>query len=470
MTKSCGELLLSDYSRRKFIDGRGVRLPTVVVRAGAPNAATTGCFSCVVREPLGGVDAVMPIAPDVKHAVTGVKNVVQALRTVHDASCEKIDAILGFDRTVFLPSTALSLSELEDAMKKVVDPSCHDKLGKVTYEVDEFLSNVVGGFPTKIDAARATEIGCIPAPTVEDVVRDYAEAFADALVPGIKLVPKEGEAVTDTEDTGVAADSSNNIVAVISGAGSGIGRAVSVRLAKGGWGPREGLSDTPNVCLVLVGRRREPLQETATLCEEEGATCLIASCDVTSEESVKATFARAKTAFGRVDFLFNNAGTNIRATSVVDFESTDFRRIIDANLTGSFLCAKEAMKIMKSQIPMGGRIVNNGSISAQVPRPAGCAYTCSKFGVTGLTKTLALEGREYDIPVGQIDLGNVQSAVSALTQSGGALQPDGTSKVEPQFYAGHAASTVFTMAALPLEANALQMTVLATKMPFVGRG
>ena len=496
MTKAVGELLLADYSRRNFVDGRGARLPTVVVRAGAPNAATTSCFSGVVREPLAGVEAVMPIAPDVKHAVTGVANVVHALRKLHDVPSETMDAILGFDRTVFLPATALSLSELEAATRKVVDPSCHHALGKVKYEADAFLSDVVGGFPTKIDATRALQIGCLPAPTAEELVRSYVETFPDALADGIQIVPRRDRNTTSacTEDKRTDAEgsakttslscppssssssgaSTNNIVACLTGAGTGIGRAVAVRLAQGGWGLREEegpSANNPRVCLVLIGRRREPLQETAALAEKYGAICQVAPCDVTNEGCVKATFASAKAAFGRVDLLFNNAGTNIGATSVVDFSSTDFRRIIDANLTGSFLCAREAMRMMKDQVPMGGRIINNGSISAQVPRPGGVAYTCSKFGVSGLTRTLALEGRAHNIPVGQIDFGNVTTAVSAITQSGaGALQPDGTSMVEPQFFAAHAANTVHAMAALPLEANALDMTVLATNMPFVGRG
>jgi len=494
MTKAVGELLLADYSRRNFVDGRGARLPTVVVRAGAPNAATTSCFSGVVREPLAGVEAVMPIAPDVKHAVTGVANVVHALRKLHDVPSETMDAILGFDRTVFLPATALSLSELEAATREVVDPSCHHALGKVKYEADAFLSDVVGGFPTKIDATRALQIGCLPAPTAEELVRSYVETFPDAMADGIQIVPRGDRNTTGacTEDKRTDAEgsakttslscppsssssgaSTNNIVACLTGAGTGIGRAVAVRLAQGGWGLREEegpSANNPRVCLVLIGRRREPLQETAALAEKYGAICQVAPCDVTNEGCVKATFASAKAAFGRVDLLFNNAGTNIGATSVVDFSSTDFRRIIDANLTGSFLCAREAMRMMKDQMPMGGRIINNGSISAQVPRPGGVAYTCSKFGVSGLTRTLALEGRAHNIPVGQIDFGNVTTAVSAITQSGGALQPDGSSMVEPQFFAAHAANTVHAMAALPLEANALDMTVLATNMPFVGRG
>ena len=411
MTKAVGELLLADYSRRNFVDGRGARLPTVVVRAGAPNAATTSCFSGVVREPLAGVEAVMPIAPDVKHAVTGVANVVHALRKLHDVPSETMDAILGFDRTVFLPATALSLSELEAATRKVVDPSCHHALGEVKYEADAFLSDVVGGFPTKIDATRALQIGCLPAPTAEELVRSYVENFPDALADGVQIVPRGDGNTTSacTEDKRTDAEgsaksslscspssfssdaSTKNVVACLTGAGSGIGRAVAVRLAQGGWGLREEegpSTHNPRVCLVLIGRRREPLQETAALAEKYGAICLVAPCDVTNEGSVKATFASAKAAFGRIDLLFNNAGTNIGATPVVDFSSTDFRRIVDANLTGSFLCAREAMRMMKDQVPIGGRIINNGSISAQVPRFGGVAYSCSKFGLTGLTRTL----------------------------------------------------------------------------------
>ena len=468
MTKAVSELLMADYSRREFIDGRGARLPTVVVRAGEPNAATTGCFSGIVREPLAGVNAIMPIASDVKHAVTGVGNVVQALRVLHDSSVEQIDGVLGFDRTVFLPAAALSLSMLERAVLSVVDPSHHDKLGKVTYDVDEFLSRVVGGFPTKIDAARARKIGIAAAPTAENVVRDYIRSFPDALVKDLMIVPRKKEA-RQTEEKNVAAASHRNIVAVITGAGSGIGRAVAVRLARGGWGKRTEMT-APKICLVLCGRRSQPLEETAALAEKIGATCLINPCDVTDERGVESLFGRARTAFGRVDLLFNNAGINRSAIEAVDFPVEDFRRIVDANFTGAFLVAREAMRTMKEQRPQGGRIINNGSISADRPRPGGIAYTCSKHAVTGLTKTLALEGREHNIPVGQIDLGNVSSAVSSLTQSGGALQPDGTNRVEPEWDASDAAATVASMAALPLGANVLQTTVLATKMPYVGRG
>ena len=172
-TKACCELLLADYSRRDFLDGRGVRLPTVLVRAGAPNAATTSCFSGVVREPLRGQDAIMPIGPHVLHAATGYRAAIAGILSVHDADPKKVDELLGFDRTVFLPSRAVSLSQLEVAMRRVVAPESLPNLGKIFYEEDEFLSSVVGGFPTRIDASRALELGAPPTPDLENLIREY---------------------------------------------------------------------------------------------------------------------------------------------------------------------------------------------------------------------------------------------------------------------------------------------------------
>uniref|UniRef100_A0A7S4HM38 NAD-dependent epimerase/dehydratase domain-containing protein n=1 Tax=Odontella aurita TaxID=265563 RepID=A0A7S4HM38_9STRA len=480
MTKACGELLLSDYSRRGFVDGRGARLPTVVVRAGRPNAATTGCFSGVVRETLGGIDSILPIGPDVKHAVTGMRNAVDALRTLHDLPTSRVEEALGYDRTVFLPATALSLSDLEDATKDAVSPLSRKLLGRVEYTVDEFLSGVVGGFPTRIDAGRARELGVGPPPTPEDIVRDYAASFPEALAPGLELSPKAASAASadgsENKDNDDDDDDNNNVVAVITGAGSGIGRAVALRLAQGGWGPRPALDQkkkTPRFCLVLAGRRKVPLEETAALVQltDGTASTSIVSVDVTDETAVRNLFQRAVDTYGRVDLLFNNAGTNVPPVDVVDYSVSDFRRILDTNLTASFLCAREAMRIMSSQRPRGGRIINNGSISAHRPRPGGVGYTCSKHGVIGLTKTLALEGRRLDVAVGQIDFGNVTTAVSDLTQGDmGAPQADGTILREPQMSDADAADTVAAMAALPLGANVLSMTVMATNMPYVGRG
>ena len=501
MTKAVGELLVSDYGRRGFVDGRGVRLPTVAVRAGRPNAATTGCFSAVVREPMAGVDAPMPISAGVRHAVTGVRNVVEALRTMHDVSPEAVRTTLGYDRTVFLPAAALSLSDLQEAVMSVVEPSCVGLLGKVDYDgFDPFLSEVVGSFPTKIDASRATKMGIGPAPTAEGLVRDYAESFPDALADGLKLRPIRDDSRDSDEgrrgsgETAAAAAAghsdreNSNIVAVITGGGSGIGRAVALRLVGGGWGPN-GTRSEGRVCLVLAGRGIGALRETADLivaADERrrqsnggagGATAApvevrCVPTDVTDEGAVRDLFSAAVSDFGRVDLLFNNAGTNRGRCDAVDFPSDDFNRIIGANLTGAFLVAREAMGTMSEQTPRGGRIINNGSVSADRPRPGGVAYTMSKHAVTGLTKTLALEGRSLDIAVGQIDFGNVTTAVSDLTQKtgGGALQADGSLMQEPQMLDEDAANTVHCMAALPLGANVLHMTVMATKMPLVGRG
>jgi len=475
-TKAIGELLLSDYGRRGFVDGRGVRLPTVAVRAGRPNAATTGCFSSVVREPLGGTDASMPIGRDVKHAITGVRNAVEGLRTMHDASPETVRRVLGYDRTAFLPSAAMSLGELEAAVLAEVEPDCVEALGRVTYdEVDPFLSDVVGSFPTKIDASRAARMGIGPAPTASELVMDYAASFPEALAGGVRLKRRpeeedEKEVVTIAATEG---DRSHNIVAVITGGGSGIGRAVALRLAKGGWGPH-GTRSSGRVCLVLAGRRVETLKETADLIASQ-STGVRTSCvptDVTDESAVSNLFSEALLDFGRVDLVFNNAGTNRGRCDAADFPLEDFERIVGANLTGSFLVAREAMRVMTAQTPRGGRIVNNGSISGDRPRPGGVAYTCSKHAINGLTKTLALEGRDLDVAVGQIDFGNVTTAISDITQKtgGGALQADGTLMVEVQMSDADAANAVHCMAALPLTANVLQMTVMPTKMPFVGRG
>lgn len=213
MTKACCELLLSDYSRRGLVQGRGVRLPSIVVRAGSPNAATTSCFSSVIREPLSGIDVVLPIAAHVPHAVTGQRAAIQAMLTVHDATNSDIESILGFDRTVFLPAVALSLGELEQALYSVVTPESKKKLGIITYEVDDFLSNVVGGFPTKIDAERAHKLGIPKAPSAEALVREYMEDFASAVADGIGMRSVATPAPTPTVV--------RERVAVITGGGSG---------------------------------------------------------------------------------------------------------------------------------------------------------------------------------------------------------------------------------------------------------
>lgn len=243
-------------------------------------------------------------------------------------------------------------------------------------------------------------------------------------------------------------------VALVTGAGSGIGKAVALALAKAGY------------AVVMTGRRQAPLDEAV---KEAGSHCLAVPADVTDPASVEALFARVKSEFGRLDLLFNNAGTGNPATPLEDLSIEQWRKVIDTNLTGAFLCTQAAFRLMKSQTPRGGRIINNGSIAATTPRPHMVAYTASKHAITGLTKTTSLEGRQYDIACGQIDIGNAATALAA-PMIAGTLQADMSIKPEPTFDVKHVADAVLYMANLPLEANVLFMTVMATKMPFVGRG
>ncbi len=243
-------------------------------------------------------------------------------------------------------------------------------------------------------------------------------------------------------------------VALVTGAGSGIGRCVALALAKADY------------AVVLAGRREQQLREAA---REGGARCLPVSADVTDESSVAALFARITAEFGRLDLLFNNAGVNAPPTPLEDLTAARWRAVLDTNITGAFLCTRAAFRVMKTQQPRGGRIINNGSISATTPRPHIAAYTASKHAVTGLTKATTLEGREYDIACGQIDIGNVATDLAAHIVRG-TLQADLTLKSEPTFEAAHVADAVLYMAGLPLHANVLFMTVMATKMPYVGRG
>jgi len=444
-TKACCELLLSDYARRGFVDARALRLPTIVVRAGSPNAATTGCFSGVIREPLSGIPVSLPIGKHVPHAVTGARAAIGAMITLHDAEPQQIEQVLGYDRTVFLPAVALSLGDLQNALYKVVTKETQDKLGKITYEVDENLSAVVGSFPTKIDASRALKLGIPPAPNAEQLVRQYIEDFPSAVADGIEIAPME-------ETTPASASK----VAVITGGGSGIGRAVAIRLSQGGW------------VVVLAGRRMETLCETKELLGDGDCTCI--RTDVTVESEVEKLFATVEAKYGRVDLLFNNAGINSAAVSVENVTFADFERVIKTNVCGPFLCARAAMTVMAKH--GGGRIINNGSISAHVPRPKSACYTASKHAVLGLTKCIALDGRAINVACGQIDFGNVVSEMSLRTNKAdtGALQANGTMMVEPSMSLKDAAETFWTMANLPQEANVLQMTVMATAMPFVGRG
>jgi NAD(P)-dependent dehydrogenase (short-subunit alcohol dehydrogenase family) len=243
-------------------------------------------------------------------------------------------------------------------------------------------------------------------------------------------------------------------VALVTGASSGIGRCVAVALAKAGY------------TVVLAGRRANLLEEAA---RAGGPQCLPIVADVADESSVQALFARIQSEFGRLDLLFNNAGINAPRTPLEDLPVDTWRAVLDTNITGVFLCTRAAFRLMKSQEPRGGRIINNGSISATTPRPHIAAYTASKHAVTGLTKSTALEGRSYDIACGQIDIGNASTALGSPLAHG-TLQADLTLKPEPVFDPKHIADAVLYMAGLPLDANVLFMTVMATKMPYVGRG
>ena len=221
--------------------------------------------------------------------------------------------------------------------------------------------------------------------------------------------------------------------------------------------------------VVIAGRRPEALQETVRQAEAAGPGALIVQTDVTDPVSVKALFDRTRERFGRVDVLFNNAGTAAPPASIEDVTVDEWRSVIDANLTGAFLCTREAVRMMKAQDPRGGRIINNGSIAAHVPRPHSAAYTASKHGITGLTKATALDGRPFDIACGQIDIGNAATDMTERFATG-TMQADGEIKIEPRVHVRHAVDAVLYMAGLPLDANVPFLTVMATRMPFMGRG
>jgi NAD(P)-dependent dehydrogenase (short-subunit alcohol dehydrogenase family) len=253
----------------------------------------------------------------------------------------------------------------------------------------------------------------------------------------------------------------NSKVAIVTGAGSGIGKAVATAFLKGGYR------------VVLAGRRQEPLdaavKEAGATSVGNSANALAVSTDVANPQSVRALFARTKAAFGRLDVLFNNAGVGAPAINMEDLTYEQWKNVVDINLTGVFLCTQEAIKLMKEQMPRGGRIINNGSISAHAPRPNSAPYTSTKHAVTGLTKSTSLDGRKYDIACGQIDIGNAHTELAARMASG-VPQANGQIAIEPLMDVAHVASSVVYMASLPLDANVQFMTVMATKMPFVGRG
>ena len=246
-------------------------------------------------------------------------------------------------------------------------------------------------------------------------------------------------------------------VAVVTGAGTGVGRAAALALAHEGF------------AIVLAGRRREPIEAAAAEVEGAGARSLTVPTDVTDPDSIGALFARTVEAFGRLDLLFNNAGIGAPAVPIEDLTLEQWRAVVDTNLTGPFLCTQEAFRIMKRQDPPGGRIINNGSISAHAPRPRSSPYTSTKHAITGLTKSTALDGREHGIACGQIDIGNADTDMTARMKQG-VPQPNGTVMAEPTMAADNVGRAIAYMATLPPDANALFLTVMATKMPFVGRG
>ncbi len=246
-------------------------------------------------------------------------------------------------------------------------------------------------------------------------------------------------------------------VAVVTGAGTGIGKAVALALLKEGYS------------VALAGRRVEPLEKAAAESGAVGSRTLVVPTDVGNPESVRALFAKTREKFARLDLLFNNAGMGAPGIPMEDLTYEQWKAVLDANLTGAFLCTQEAIKLMKSQDPRGGRILNNGSISAHAPRPNSAPYTAMKHAITGLTKSTSLDCRKYDIACGQIDIGNAATEMTDRMAKG-IVQANGSMAVEPRMDVAHVASTVLHMASLPLEANVQFVTVMATKMPFVGRG
>lgn len=249
----------------------------------------------------------------------------------------------------------------------------------------------------------------------------------------------------------------NGKIAMVTGAGSGIGRATTLALLKDGYS------------VVLAGRRAETLERTVAAAGADGTRARVVVADVSDAASVRGLFDKTKATFGRLDLLFNNAGIGAPPLPLEELTFEQWRRVIDVNLTGAFLCTQGAFRLMKEQKPQGGRIINNGSLSAHVPRPNSAPYTASKHAITGLTRSTALDGRKYNIACGQIDIGNAESAMTAKMKQG-VPQANGESAVEPVMDVEHVARAVLYMANLPLDANVLFLTVMATAMPFVGRG
>jgi NAD(P)-dependent dehydrogenase (short-subunit alcohol dehydrogenase family) len=251
----------------------------------------------------------------------------------------------------------------------------------------------------------------------------------------------------------------SNKFAVVTGAGTGVGKAVALSLAQAGYS------------IALAGRREDMLKETAAGVTKAGTKALVVPTDVSNRDSIVALFAKVKSTFGRLDLLFNNAGIGAPPVPIEELPFETWQNVVATNLTGMFLCTQEAIKIMKAQSPRGGRIVNNGSISAHAPRPYSIAYTSTKHAVTGLTKSTSLDCRQYDICCSQIDIGNAATPLTdRMVQGDGVLQPDGSKRIEPRMNADDVGRAVVYIAGLPLDTNVLFMTVMANTMPFVGRG
>lgn len=246
-------------------------------------------------------------------------------------------------------------------------------------------------------------------------------------------------------------------VAIITGGGSGIGKSVAIALGKAGYS------------VSIAGRRQEALDETVAVIRDNGGSVVTIQTDITEPKGVDALFSKTVEAFGRVDLLFNNAGMFGSAALLEELTFEDWKAVVDVNLTGAFLCTQAAFRVMKEQDPRGGRIINNGSISSQTPRPNSAPYTATKHAITGLTKSTSLDGRKYDIACGQIDIGNATTDLTAKMKKG-VPQADHSIQVEPTMSVENVANAVLYMASLPLDANVLTMTVMSTKMPFVGRG
>ena len=246
-------------------------------------------------------------------------------------------------------------------------------------------------------------------------------------------------------------------ISIVTGAGTGVGKSASLALADEGW------------TIVLAGRRKDPIEAVANEIKSRGGNALAIVTDTSDTKSVKGLFEETERAFGRLDLLFNNAGTNAPGVSLEDLSFEQWTNVVNVNLTGVFLCTQEAFRLMKAQTPMGGRIINNGSISAHVPRPGSAPYTATKHAVTGLTRSTSLDGRKYNIACGQIDIGNALTEMAARMTKG-VPQADGSIQVEPVMDVSNVGKTVAHMASLPMEANVQFVTVMATNMPFIGRG